>query len=240
MPKNLGGVSPTCVSGNRETNLRSIYGPCTSLWTGSSPSSAMFQEPLEYTAWDNYPWTKEPLWKSRFLEKFQHTTGTKNKTKNTSLDTLKWVQETAWLYLHHTSSKAAQPKAKRDLSPLFVPWVKGRMCVYLASPAVQDTANRSPFSTHPEYWILSYMNGRREKAGRTTDRTLGRHWRNVDPTDCIQMLGRNTYNLLGMSYPWLSPPGPWATSSTPHDSITPPPLWPPCCAHSWRQWWEIR
>lgn len=116
---------------------------------------------------------KRALWKSRFLEKFQHTTGTKNNNnKNTSLDTLKWVQEIAWLYLHHTSSKAAQPKAKRDLSPLFVPRVKGRMCVYLASPPVQDTANRSPFSTHPEYRIMSYMSGRREKAGRATDRGL--------------------------------------------------------------------
>lgn len=37
------------------------------------------------------------------------------KPKNTSLDVLKWVRRTAWLYSHHPSSNMAKLRAKRDL-----------------------------------------------------------------------------------------------------------------------------
>lgn len=73
------------------------------LWTLRSinwfqPLLAMVQKPLENTVFDNHPWTREPLCKSRFpAAKFQHTI----EEKNMSLDTSERVRGIVGLYPCH-------------------------------------------------------------------------------------------------------------------------------------------
>lgn len=73
MPRDPGGISPTCTMSNRQMDLSPGCGPCSGLHISSGLSVA-FWEPLESAVLDCYPQIREPLWKSGSTgEKFRHT-----------------------------------------------------------------------------------------------------------------------------------------------------------------------
>ena len=78
IPGDLGGILPTHASGNGQTDLRSVCGPCSGLWAGSSPCQLQSRSPWRTPALDNHPQTRKPWGKSRSpVEKFQHAIGAK-------------------------------------------------------------------------------------------------------------------------------------------------------------------
>lgn len=110
MPTDTGWVLPPHVSGTRHITFSVGCGRWSGLWMGSSHS---WLQSGKLNVLDDHPWPREPLWKPRFPEKFQHTTG----PTTSSLDALNRVRRIAWLYPHHTAPCTCplkQLKTNRD------------------------------------------------------------------------------------------------------------------------------
>lgn len=79
-PRELGGASPTGAPGTRQTDFGTDYGIYRRLWRGSS--SSVVPGTPQNTGLVSHLQTREPMWKSRFAEKFKHSVEVKqNKAK---------------------------------------------------------------------------------------------------------------------------------------------------------------
>ena len=142
------GVSPTCASGNRLTDLSPSCGPCCSLWTSSSPLGGR-PEHLENTGSRQLPTgTREPLWNQGFQRRSYSTLlEKKNKIK----------YEFGWIGVGEKKNLTlpisplpweAQLQPKWDPSGLrFLPWEKGDLVNECETcPVVWDFAKETHFS----------------------------------------------------------------------------------------------
>lgn len=145
MPRDPERLLPTHVLGNRLTDLSTSCGPCSSLWTSSSPSWQWAGAPGEHWLGQLPTEGQESFCGSPGFqqEKFQHSVGEKKKKKREiGVD-----RKTAWLCLHQPSPKVAQLRAKCDLFGLrFLPQGKGRPSEWAPSfSSFAGCCQRDPF-----------------------------------------------------------------------------------------------
>ena len=109
MPRNQGGVSPTCMLAVRHRDFGSSCESCSGLWASYKPSQPQARSPWR-TVLDNHPWIKETLWEVSQRE-VSATTGAHTHTKKKYKFRCTRESECIWrrvqLYPYHTSYKTA-------------------------------------------------------------------------------------------------------------------------------------
>lgn len=118
--------SPMCQACNRNRGLSPSCGPCNGPWANSSPTLLQSRSSWKTTSWTIHPWIGHLSGSPGFQHGSPSTLLGQN---NMSLDALKRVRGTVWLYLHHSSPKVEELSVKRDLlSSWFLPQRKVRVC----------------------------------------------------------------------------------------------------------------
>ena len=103
---------PHWTLGNRHTDLGPDRGPCSGLWTGSSPSLPQTREPLKDIDKRDYV----EVWVSRGEVSSPHCW---KKKKFECIGV--WIRGIAWLCPHHSFPGTAWRRAKRELLGLWSP-----------------------------------------------------------------------------------------------------------------------
>lgn len=166
-------MSHNCVSDNRPTDLGTSFGHCSGLWTSLSPPQLLSGKPWR-TLLNNYPWIREPLWKSSLPgEHFQHTIeakwyefGCTGESKRNSLSL-------PMSPFHQCRTLCAK---KDHLSSWFHPRQKARVWVSLHLFQLCGCYNGVHFSLGQSR-VLSHgrITGVWDEAGRVADRIFKGH-----------------------------------------------------------------